>query len=160
MDSYDSDQRLILQGVSRSTRLAFLCTASCPAFTRWRSACLACLRSYLVVRLLLPSGSHLATDATPSIGRRRVSCFWDTGRFFAVIFLLGFPNLCTAPISNLQSFAPLIFAIFLVIFAKFSEFSVKSVIFRRDFHRILPELRQIANDCQICLDFAESWRNV
>ena len=27
MDSYDSDQRLILQGISRSTRLAFLCTA-------------------------------------------------------------------------------------------------------------------------------------
>ena len=27
MDSYDSDQRLILQGFSRSTRLAFLCTA-------------------------------------------------------------------------------------------------------------------------------------
>ena len=48
MDSYDSDQRLILQGFLRSTRLAFL---------------------------------------------------------------------CTAPISNLQSFAPLIFAILLVIFA-------------------------------------------
>ena len=27
MDSYDSDQRLILQGFLRSTRLAFLCTA-------------------------------------------------------------------------------------------------------------------------------------
>ena len=71
MDSYDSDQRLILQGFSRSTRLAFLCTAR---------------RSYLVARLLLPSGSHLATDATPSIGRRRVSCFWDTGRFLLLLF--------------------------------------------------------------------------
>ena len=82
MDSYDSDQRLILQGFSRSTRLAFL---------------------------------------------------------------------CTAPISNLQSFAPLIFAIFVVILQNLVEFSVKSVIFRRDFHRILPELRQIAKDYQICL---------
>ena len=32
MDSYDSDQRLILQGFSRSTRLAFLCTAQTSKF--------------------------------------------------------------------------------------------------------------------------------
>ena len=32
MDSYDSDQRLILQGFSISTRLAFLCTAQISKF--------------------------------------------------------------------------------------------------------------------------------
>ena len=32
MDSYDSDQRLILQGFSRSTRFTFLCTAQTSKF--------------------------------------------------------------------------------------------------------------------------------
>ena len=32
MDSYDSDQRLILKGIERSTRLAFLCTAQTSKF--------------------------------------------------------------------------------------------------------------------------------
>ena len=62
-----------------------------------------------------------------------------------------FAFLCTAPNSNLQSFAPLIFAIFCVTLSllwNFAEVSFKSVIFRRDFHRILPELRQIADTCQ------------
>ena len=89
MDSYESEKRRILQGFSRSTRFAFL---------------------------------------------------------------------CTAPNSNLQSFAQLISVIFLVILQNFAEFSFRSVIFRRDFHRILPELRQIANDCQNSLFFAEYLR--
>ena len=34
--------------------------------------------------LLLLSGSHLATDATPSVGRRRVSCSVCAGAVFLV----------------------------------------------------------------------------
>ena len=79
MDSYDSEKRRILQGFSRSTRFAFL---------------------------------------------------------------------CTAPNSNLQSFAQLISVIFLVILQNFAEFSFRSVIFRRDFHRNLPDFSEIADICR------------
>ena len=88
----------------------------------------------MVVRLLLPSGSHLATDATPSIGRRRVSCFWDTGRFFAVIFLLGFPNFCTTLIAEIQQ-------IFVKIFGDVAENVAK----------ICKNLKNSAKFCKICV---------
>ena len=68
-----------------------------------------------------------------------------------------FAFLCTFRIPSvqpqiLQSFAPLIFAIFswfckiLLIFC-----TMKSTVFHRDFHRILLELRRILANCQISL---------
>ena len=71
---------------------------------------------------------------TATIARKDAFC-----RDFQDLQDLAF--LCTAPNSNLQSFAQLIFAIFFVILQNFAEFLFRSVTFRRDFHRFLPELR-------------------
>ena len=140
MDSYDSDQRLILQGFSRSTRFAFFCTAQSwfLALYRFPAVCCCGCRSTQprnsALKVVRPSrgGDPLAwhaTDRTWSF----VCCYpvvviWPPtlpppsvvvgslvsgilGGFFVVIFPLGFPNLCTAQTSKFQQKSVKLFAI-------------------------------------------------
>ena len=67
MDSYDSDQRLILQGFSRSTRFTFLCSAQTSKFQQKSVKLFASMKN-------------------------EISFFFDFFAFFPVSFVIFLPN--------------------------------------------------------------------